>query len=200
MPPARIHENAVPARDLSDLLADVLDGDRDAWSELVARFDPLITTILRRYRLSPSDLQDVRQDVWACVITHLNDLREPRAFPGWIAAVTRHEAARWCSSVRRRGEPTDSMLIGDMVRDTTAHVPPVDDNLVRTEIRRSVRTGLRELPAHDRTLMLMLFGDDDLSYRDISRTLGIPPGRIGPTRARCLRKLRRTRAVADLVA
>lgn len=200
MPSAPDHRASGPCRDLSDLLADVLDGHRDAWSELVARFDPLVTTILRRYRLSPGDLPDVRQDVWACVIVHVRDLREPHAFPGWIAAVTRHEATRWCSAVRRRGEPTDSLLIGDIVRDTTGQVPPVDDNLVRTEIRRSVRSGLQELPVGDRELMLLLFGDDELSYREISRTLGIPPGRIGPTRARCLRKLRRSRAMADLVA
>lgn len=190
----------VPVRDLSDLMVDVLDGHRAAWAELITRFDPLITSILRRYRLSPSDLQDVRQDVWACVIAHVRDVREPRAFPGWIAAVSRHEAARWCTSARRRGESMDSLQIGEIVGDGGRHVPPVDDNLVRTEVRRSVRTGLRELRSDDRRLMLMLFGDDELSYRDISRTLGIPPGRIGPTRARCLEKLRRTRAVADLAA
>lgn len=134
------------------------------------------------------------------MIVHVRDLREPHAFPGWIAAVARHEAARWCSAVRRRGEPTDSLPIGDAVRDITGQAPPVDADLVRSEIRRSVRTGLQELPAGDRKLMLLLFGDDELSYRDISRTLGIPPGRIGPTRARCLDKLRRSRAVAELVA
>jgi len=193
-------QSQVPIRDLSDLLVEVLDGYRAAWAELVARFDPLITSILRRYRLSPSDLQDVRQDLWACVIQHVRDIREPRAFPGWIAAVSRHEAARWCSCARRRGEPVDSLQIGEIVRDAGRQVPPVDDNLVRTEVCRSVRTGLRELRSDDRRVMLMLFGDDDLSFRDISRTLGIPPGRIGPTRAGCLESYGAPRAVSDLAA
>lgn len=185
-------------RDLPDLLDAVLDGHRGAWTELIDTFDPLVTSILRRYRLRPSDLEDLRQEVWVSVLLHLQELREPRAFPGWIATMTRHEAARWCTSARRRGEPTDALLIGEIVRD--APVASIDDNLVRTEIRSSVRNGLRELPAADRKLMLLLFGDDDLSYREISHTLGIPTGSIGPTRARCLQKLRRTKAVADLVA
>jgi len=63
-----------------------------------------------------------------------------------------------------------------------------------------VRTGLRELRSDDRRVMLMLFGDDDLSFRDISRTLGIPPGRIGPTRAGCLESYGAPRAVSDLAA
>ena len=140
------------SRDLPDLLDAVLDGHRGAWTELIDTFDPLVTSILRRYRLRPSDLEDLRQEVWVSVLLHLQELREPRAFPGWIATMTRHEAVRWCTSARRRGEPTDALLIGEIVRD--APVASIDDNLVRTEIRSSVRNGLRELPAADRKLML----------------------------------------------
>jgi hypothetical protein len=70
-------QSQVPIRDLSDLLVEVLDGYRAAWAELVARFDPLITSILRRYRLSPSDLQDVRQDLWAPRVPRLDRRRLP---------------------------------------------------------------------------------------------------------------------------
>lgn len=187
------------SRALADLLDAVLDGHRGAWNELIDRFDPLVTSTLRRYRLRPIDLEDLRQEVWVSVLLHLQELREPRAFPGWIATMTRHQAVRWCTSAHRRGEPTDALLIGDIVRDD-APVASIDDNLVRTEIRSSVRNGLHELPAGDRKLMLLLFGDDDLSYREISQRLGIPTGSIGPTRARCLQKLRRTKALSCLVA
>lgn len=197
--PSTDHPTHRHLHDLSDLVAGALNGHRSSWSELVERFDPLITNTLRGYRLNPTDLEDLRQDVWAGVVRHLKDLREPRAFPGWVVKIARHEAARWCSTARRRAEPTDALLIAHIVPNDEA-ATSVDRDLVRTEIRSSVRIGLNELPAGDRDLMLLLFGDDDLSYRDISHTLGIPPGRIGPTRARCLQKLRRTRAVAGLVA
>ena len=90
-----------PLIDLPELVAAASAGQPVAWSRLVERFTPLISAVTRRYRLAPSDASDVRQTVWLRLVEHIEDLREPRALPGWIATTTRNEAQRVISARRR---------------------------------------------------------------------------------------------------
>jgi DNA-directed RNA polymerase specialized sigma24 family protein len=75
----------------------------------------------------------------------------------------------------------------------------VDRQLLRRERNRAVVDGLGELTAEQRQLLILLHAEPKASYRDISRALGMPPGSIGPTRARCLKKLRSTNALQRLL-
>jgi RNA polymerase sigma factor (sigma-70 family) len=76
----------------------------------------------------------------------------------------------------------------------------VDEDLLRQESRQAVRTALGELSEDHRTLLLLVFADPKMSYGQIGRTLGIPTGSIGPTRARCLKKLKNSSAVQALAS
>src|SRR3954447_426661 len=76
------------------LVASALAGDAGAWNDLVDRYLPLVTAVIRRYRLSASDADDVNQTVWLRLVEHLDGLREPRALPGWLATTPRHEGLR----------------------------------------------------------------------------------------------------------
>ena len=185
-----------PGRELPELVAAALAGNRSAWDTLVARFGPLITSVTRRYGLSPGDADDVRQNVWLHLVEHLADLREPRALPGWIATTARRETLRVLSG-RRRVEPVDPQT--DTRLDTVTTDEP-DANLLRAERRHAVHAGLAELRAPQRDLLQLTVADTDNSYRQISRRLGIPIGSIGPTRARCLHKLRNTAPLQALAS
>ena len=171
---------------LPELVAAAVTGNRTAWDTLVQRFAPLITTVTRRFGMTPSDADDVRQNVWLHLVEHLTDIREPRALPGWIVTTTRREALRVLSA-RRRVEVVDPQT--DPRLDTATTSEP-DANLLQAERREAVHAGLAELQAPQRNLLLLTFADSDNSYRQISRRLDIPIGSIGPTRARCLHKLR----------
>jgi len=70
---------------------DAVARDRDAWNEIVDRYSPLIWSICRRYRLDGADVEDVGQNVWLHLLDQLDNLRNPAALPGWIAASTRRE-------------------------------------------------------------------------------------------------------------
>jgi RNA polymerase sigma factor (sigma-70 family) len=70
--------------------------------------------------------------------------------------------------------------------------PEVDAALLRAERHQALRDALAELSPNHRELLLLLVTDPPISYREISRLLGIPIGSIGPTRARCLERLRAT--------
>src|SRR6476660_8119953 len=75
--------------DPTELVRAAIDGDRRAWDALVVRYSPLVVQITRRYRLRPSDSDDVFQVVWLRLLQQLGKLREPRALPGWIASTAR---------------------------------------------------------------------------------------------------------------
>jgi RNA polymerase sigma factor (sigma-70 family) len=181
--------------DPTDLVVAAIDGDRYAWDSLVSRYTPLVVQITRRYRLSASDSEDVAQVVWLRVLQHLDQIREPRALPGWIATTARNESLRVVTKDSKT-ELVDPLTSNRL--DSADGGPEVDDALLAGERRDALRRGLAELEPKQRELLLLVCAEPPVSYGEISRRLGIPIGSIGPTRARCLAKLRATSSVAAL--
>ena len=169
-------------------------GDRDAWNALVDRFLPLVTSVIAKYRLQASDAADVNQTVWLRLVEHLDDLREPRALPGWLATTARNESLQ---VIRRRGRdtPVDPQWAPWERPDRR---PELDNDLIREERAIALREAMLELAPQGRELLRLLMVDPPMSYDQISVLLGIPKGSIGPTRARILDKLRTHQAVRDL--
>ncbi|TWG95378.1 RNA polymerase sigma factor (sigma-70 family) [Nocardioides sp. J9] len=182
---------------LSTLVPAAREGDQHAWDTIVDRFLPLVGAIVRGHRLSEADGDDVSQTVWLRLVEHLGDLREPDALPGWIRTTTRNECLRLLAARGRTRpvDPQDDVAGGglDAVEDDRAEV-----DLLAAERRQLLREALEELPAARRELLLLLLEDPPVGYEEISRRLGIPIGSIGPTRARALDQLRRTRALRGL--
>jgi len=180
---------------LDDLVTRARAGDQASWNALVDRFLPLVNGVIRRFRLSSADADDVNQTVWLRLVEHLGDLREPRALPGWLVTTTRNEALR-VIRLRGRAIPVDPQGV---TLERLAEQPEADEELIRDERTRALRAGLLELPAGRRELLELLLTDPPISYDEISAKLGIPKGSIGPTRARALEQLRNTRAMRALV-
>ena len=172
-------------------------GDQQAWRELVDRYAPLLVSVIRGFRLTPAETEDVAQTVWLRLVEHLDSLQEPRAIPGWLVTTARRESIRYLSSQhhRRMSDP----LNADQP-PVAADVPDPDEGLVRSERHQVLLAGLAELPSRQRELLLLLMNDPQPSYDEINRRTGIPVGSIGPTRARALERLRRTPAVKRYVA
>jgi RNA polymerase sigma factor (sigma-70 family) len=183
---------------ITSLVGAAMSGDEQAWRELVDRYTPLLGSVLHRFGLAAVETQDVAQTVWLRLVEHLGSLREPRALPMWLITTAKREALR-CVSDRRRSVPYDPL--------DPSWLPSSDDgaeadtDLLRAERHDALLAGLAELPARQRELLLMLLvADPPLSYAQISERVGIPPGSIGPTRARALDRLRGTFAVRDYLA
>jgi len=183
--------------DLSALVAAASAGDCRAWASLVDRYSPLVHRITCQYRLSHFDAQDVYQTVWMRVFEYLGRIREPRALPGWISTVTRNAALHVLTSHRRTYLVSG---LSDTDFDSGNRSADVDDNLLRAERRQAIHEGLAVLEPEHRELLLLLHAEPPISYREISTRLGMPTGSIGPTRARCLQKLRATAAIRTLVS
>jgi RNA polymerase sigma factor (sigma-70 family) len=170
-------------------------GDRQAWDALVERYAPLIWSICHRYRLTDADAADVSQDVWLHLVAHLGSLRDPAALPGWLATTTRRECVRVLGTARgplAAGYDLDAQSLPDQ------QAAAVDQELLAAERHAALREALGDLPADCQRLIALLIADPPLPYAEISARLSIPVGSIGPTRRRCLDKLRRHPAIAAL--
>ena len=178
------------------LVAQARDGDKDAWDAIVDRYAPLIWSICRRYQLDRTDADDVAQSVWLRLVDQLELIREPAALPGWIATTTRRECGRVVTAARRR-EALGSGLDAENIPD--GRPDEAETEVLMAERNAALREAFDALPAPCQRLLALLITDPPVSYADISAELGIAVGSIGPSRARCLERVRRHPAVAALI-
>jgi RNA polymerase sigma factor (sigma-70 family) len=182
-----------PVRDdpsVADLVARAAGSDEDAWHELVDRYAPLVWSICARHQLSRADIEDVGQTVWLRLVEHLGKLREPAALPGWLATTTQRECVRVLKAHRKcevfGTDPDNGGL--PLENETTM----IEEEVLMAERNALLRAAFDELPEDSQRLITLLLSDPPLSYVEIGEILGMPPGSIGPTRQRCLDRLRRS--------
>ena len=181
---------------VTDLVTRARNGDRQAWDVLVERYAPLIWSICRRHRLGGADAGDVGQSVWLKLAGQLGSLRDPAALPGWLATTTQRECGRIVRTARGprdAGHARDAGTIPDYQAQTAGH------ELLVAQRHAALREAYSHLPPCCQQLIALLIEDPPLAYAEISARLGIPVGSIGPSRGRCLDKLRRSPAIAALV-
>ena len=169
----------------AELLARVGEGDESAWNELVDQFAGLVWSVARSFRLGKAATDDVVQTVWLRLAEHCGRIREPDRLAAWLATATRNEALRVIKGQQRvvphagfaeASEPT-SRSIEDVITDDVT--------------LRAVLQAFAALPAADQQLLRLLCTVPPLDYQTIAEILGRSIGSIGPTRARCLDRLRR---------
>ena len=181
---------------VTDLVTRARNGEKQAWDALVERYAPLIWSICRRYRLDGADAEDVGQVVWLKLVDHLDQLRDPAALPGWLATTARHECSR---VLRVAGRPP----VGEQVLDTEnipdTHTVTAEQELLAAEQHAALREAFTRLHPGCQQLLALLTADPPLPYAEISARLGLPVGSIGPSRSRCLDRLRRDPAIAALI-
>jgi RNA polymerase sigma factor (sigma-70 family) len=168
--------------------------DQSAWDEIVERYSPLVWAICARFRLSNHDTEDVGQTVWLLLVEQLGKLREPAALPGWLATTTHRECLRVAMAARKseqQGTRLDEAL--QFVDDTV-----IDEEILLAERNTALWAAFADLPPRCQRLLGMLVSDPPHSYAEISATLDIPVGSIGPQRARCLERMRKSSALTAL--
>jgi RNA polymerase sigma factor (sigma-70 family) len=181
---------------VTGLVARARSGDKQAWDALVERYAPLIWSICRRHQLGAADAADVSQSVWLRLVDQLDRVREPAALPGWLATTTQRECRRVVHTARE-SRPVAYVLDVENLPDELAR--PADQELLEAERHAALRQAFGALDPFSRQLVALLIQDPPVPYAEISARLGIAVGSIGPSRARCLEKLRRHPAIAALI-
>jgi RNA polymerase sigma factor (sigma-70 family) len=179
-----------------DLVTRARNDDQQAWDALIERYAALIWSICRRYQLGSADAEDVAQTVWLRLVDQLGRVRAPAAIAAWLATTTRRECCRVLRAAARQQTTWRSDLGAETILDGAR---TAEDELLAAERHAALREALAQLPPRDQRLIAILAADPPIPYAEISARLGIPVGSIGPTRLRCLGKLRRYPAIAALI-
>jgi RNA polymerase sigma factor (sigma-70 family) len=180
----------------ADLVLRARKGDSDAWDALVARFAPLIWSICLRYSLGRADAEDVGQYVWLRLVDHLESVHDPAALPGWLVTTTKRECIRALRAARSQQAPA---TVPDVESIPDEQTGTAEKQLLLAERHAALREAFTRLPPACQRLIAMLLEDPPVPYAEISARLGIPVGSIGPSRGRCIEKLRHDPAIAALI-
>ncbi|MGH2533071.1 MAG: RNA polymerase sigma factor [Thermomicrobiales bacterium] len=187
-------ETATAKVEDTELVEACIAGDQDAWAELVEKYARLVYSVARRCGLSEADADDVLQVVFTTLFRRLHGLRDQTRLSSWLITTTYREAWRVGKASARNVD-----LATTIVDDQD---PPVE-LVARGERDQLVRDAMTDLDERCRDLLTALFlVDDGAAYVDVARRLGMATGSVGPTRARCFKKLEtllRTRGLEEFL-
>lgn len=161
-------------------------GEADAWRTLVEAYSPLVWSVARRSGISPEDVADVYQTVWKIAVEQLHRLRDPARLGIWIGRITHFQSMRVLRGYYLTRRAMDRLQPDEETSETP------DQQIAALERRRTVHAAKARIGDRCRLLLEQLYYESPSpSYAEISARLDMPIGSIGPTRARCLKKLER---------
>ncbi len=166
------------------LVGAAASGDEHAWSALVDQYSGLVWTVARSFGLDEATSADVAQECWYRLATHLDQIRQPDRLAAWLTSTAKHEALR-VLRVSDRQRPTDfddERILG--VDE------PADEGLLGDERDSELYKAFSRLSPRCQQLLRLLLAEPKIPYEEIAEMVDMPIGSIGPTRARCLAKLR----------
>jgi RNA polymerase sigma factor (sigma-70 family) len=188
-----------PGDDLADLVAAALGGSQAAWSALVERLERVVWKSVNMMTFDVDIRDDAFAATWLRLAERLDSIREPQKLPGWLATTACNEVRQ---ILRQRGRlpiglPDTSAevsggglgsLLDTMVGDDGEHW----SGMISDEDAIEVRAAFRQLDEVCREVITVLvLTDPPLAYDQASELLGRPIGSLGPTRMRCLDKMRK---------
>ena len=168
-----------------ELIAACITGEAWAWDALVDRYKRLIYSVALRAGLGQEDAADVFQTVFVLLLEKVHGIRDPQALGAWLITTTKRQS--WRVLKKRQREPTDER---DVTSGPSAAEQCPDESSWADQAL--VRDALAQLGERCRRLLWLLYYDrSEPSYEHIGRQLEMPLGSVGPTRARCLQKMRK---------
>ena len=187
--------------EISDMVSAAAKGDGTAWEALVQRYSGLVWSVTRAYRLSAADAADVFQTTWLRLTENLDRIEKPGQVGAWLATTTRRESLRISRSRSRTVPADEATLVALGQSDNYSPEQAVLDAeaaLLASERAASLWRAFGRLAKRCRDLLRVLMASPPPSYAEVAAALDIPVGSIGPTRARCLQRLREELASQDL--
>lgn len=170
---------------MADLLLAARAGSEDAVGRIVTELSPLLWHIARAAGLSSDDAEDVLQTVWMRLLAHLDEIRTPAALSKWLVVTTRREAWHVRASGRRQLPADHDWLTG--LPDTG---PGSEELAIIDDQRRTLWAAIGKLSPHCQELLRIIAFVPRPDYTAVAAELGMARGSVGPTRGRCLAKLR----------
>jgi len=176
-----------------ELIVACLDHREDAWQEFLRRYGDLIYSTILKVGLTPEDQEESFQSTIVALYRHLPRLRDREKLVSWMIGVA------WRQAINRIRERTRAGRISGGPRaaagaetEIPSSTPGVEETRLHLERAQWTREALDQMPERCRRLLSLLFYENPpLDYQEIAHREGIPIGSLGPTRARCLQKMKR---------
>lgn len=173
-----------------ELIIACREGNETAWEIIVYKYQNLIFSVPRRAGLDRDAASDVLQEVFKTLFEKLDLLEQPQFLRAWLTTTARHKTIHFIQK-EKRGKILPLLDEENEIKyevSDDALLP--DENLIRLEKENQIELALSEIDVRCRRLLMMLYLEiEPISYQQIAETLDLPVGSIGPTRARCLKKL-----------
>ena len=170
---------------LSEIVGEASSGNQAAWETLVDRFSGLVWSTTRAHRLSAAEAADAAQSTWLRLVEHLDRIEDPERLGAWLATTARRECLR-IIRMGKRELPSDEEWMFEAESSEA-----VEARLLMRERDAELWAAFREIEERCQALLRLVCAPEPPSYDEVAAALGMPVGAIGPTRARCLDKLRR---------
>jgi RNA polymerase sigma factor (sigma-70 family) len=170
---------------MADLLSAARAGSEDALGQIVNELSPLLWQVARSAGLSQGDAEDVLQTVWMRLITHLDGIHDAGALTGWLVTTTKRESWR-VRAAGRKQLPVDQ----DVFADLPNKGPGSEEQVILEDQRRELWVAIGMLSRRCQELLRIMAFAPRSDYATVAAALGMRVGSIGPTRGRCLAKLR----------
>ena len=171
------------AERLAEYLERAQAGEAGAVDAIVRELNPLLWHVARSQGVPSSDVSDVVQNTWLELVARLDEIRSPQALTSWLVVTTKREAWR-TNRKRQTTEPSDTLV------DIVDEAPELGTDLITDERDRVLWRTFQQLSQRCRQLLRIVAMVDRPDYAVVGDALGMPHGSIGPTRGRCLAKLR----------
>lgn len=170
---------------MAQLLLAARAGRQEGLEQIVVELSPLLWHVARAQGLDQASAQDAVQHTWLKLLTQLEQIRNPSALSAWLVTTAKREAWR-LRAAQRTEPPADA----DALPEPVEPVPGPEEKVMLGERQREVWQAVHRLPQRCQELLRVVAFVQRPDYDRVAAALGMPRGSIGPTRGRCLAKLR----------
>ena len=171
----------------ADAFRDYRDGRPEGMSELVDSTTALLWHTARAQGLSAAQAEDVVQNTWLSLVQHASGITDPQGVLKWLLTTTRRES--WAVSKKSRREDVRED-VGDALHEVPTTGDEPADAVVRSQEQGMFWRHFKDLPERCQQLLRVIALAERPDYAQVADALGMPVGSIGPTRGRCLAKLK----------
>ena len=160
-------------------------GDPEGLDDLVRVMTPVLWHVVRAYRLPPETAEDVVQGTWLALLRNRAKILDPAAVGGWLTTTARREAWRTAGRAARSTPVGDDVLAQRLPDEHSAEA-----SVVESDGRHRLWAAVEGLSSRCQRLLRIVAFENRPDYAHLAMDLDMPIGSIGPTRGRCLAKLR----------
>jgi RNA polymerase sigma-70 factor (ECF subfamily) len=149
----------------------VLQGDQEAFRQLLERYQRLVASVAWRYGARGEEVEDLVSEVFFKVYRNMHQYRPEHAFSTWLYRLAANHVMDHGRRMRREAAR------GEMPQEIDDPGPGPGDRFDTSERSEVVRRCLEDLPPKYREAVFLVY-IEGLSVEEASRTLGVPPGTI----------------------